>query len=220
VTVPSARCSARARPIAARVPHRPPGARPGHDHDPDPAARKADEPDRRAQPAASHRTHPPAIDVDPGADQPTTPWLPQPDSQRPPAAPRQRDTRSLLPRGPDQRWPRDQVPDDPLARPGVAFLGRAAVDETRVRRPVRRHDHVEEVEFQPAAHRGLPRERDDVSAHARRGRPAGVSPGAPLACATARCDSALSLGRDSRSSFQAGVCRRSSATPARDVKRA
>ena len=74
--------------------------------------------------------------------------------------------------------------DDPLARPGVAFLGRAAVAETRVRRPVRRHDHVEEVEFQPAAHGGLPRECVDVSAHARRGRPAGVSPGAPLACAT------------------------------------
>jgi hypothetical protein len=31
----------------------------------------------------------------------------------------------------------------------VAYVGRAAVDETRVRRPVRRHDHVEEVEFQP-----------------------------------------------------------------------
>jgi hypothetical protein len=46
--------------------------------------------------------------------------------------------------------------DDPLAQPGVAFLGRAAVDETHVRRPVRRHDHVEEVEFQPAAHRALP----------------------------------------------------------------
>ena len=39
------------------------------------------------------------------------------------------------------------MPDDPLARPGVAFLGRATVDETRVRRPVRRHDHVEEVDF-------------------------------------------------------------------------
>jgi hypothetical protein len=65
------------------------------------------------------------------------PWLPQPDSQPPPAAPRQRDARSLLSRGPDQ------------------FLGRAAVAETRVRRPVRRHDHVEEVDFQPAAHRGL-----------------------------------------------------------------
>src|SRR5918993_1272845 len=115
---------------------------------PDPAARKADELDWRAQPSPSDRTHPPAVDVDPDADQPTTPWLPQPDSQRPPATPRQRDTRSLLSRGPDQRWPRDQVPDDRLARPGVAFLGRAAVDETRVRRPVRRHDHVEEVEFQ------------------------------------------------------------------------
>jgi hypothetical protein len=80
VTVPSARCSARARPIAARVHHRPPGARPGHNHDPDPAARKADELNWRAEPAASHRTHPPAVDVDPGACQPTTPWLPQPDS--------------------------------------------------------------------------------------------------------------------------------------------
>jgi hypothetical protein len=101
VTVLSARCSARARPIAARVHHRPHGARPGHDHDPDPAARKADELDWRAQPAHSHRTHPPAVDVDPSADQPTTPWLPQPDSRRPPAAPRQRGTRSLLSHGPD-----------------------------------------------------------------------------------------------------------------------
>jgi hypothetical protein len=59
----------------------------------------------------------------------------------------------------DKRWPRDQVADDPLARPGVAFLGRAAVDETHVRRPVRRHDHVEEVEFQPAATAGCQRAR-------------------------------------------------------------
>src|SRR5918994_7882534 len=117
--------------------------------------RKADELDRRAQPAPrTVRTLRPSPWI--RALTTTTPWLPQPDSQRPPAAPRQRDTRSLLPRGPDQRWPRDHVPDDPLARPGVAFLGRAAIDETRVRRPVRRHDHVEEVEFQPAAHRGLP----------------------------------------------------------------
>jgi hypothetical protein len=48
------------------------------------------------------------------------------------------------------------VADDPRAQPGVAFLGRAAVDETRVRRPVRRHDQVDEVEIQPASHRGLP----------------------------------------------------------------
>jgi hypothetical protein len=39
VTVLGARCSARARPIAARVHHRPPGACLGHDHDPEPAAR-------------------------------------------------------------------------------------------------------------------------------------------------------------------------------------
>jgi hypothetical protein len=32
------------------------------------------------------------------------------------------------------------VADEPLAQPEVAFLGRAAVDETRVRRLVRRHD--------------------------------------------------------------------------------
>jgi hypothetical protein len=43
VTVLNASCSARPRPIAARVHHRPLGARPGDDHDPDPAARKADE---------------------------------------------------------------------------------------------------------------------------------------------------------------------------------
>ena len=43
MTVLGARCSARARPIVARVHHRPPGARPGHDHGPDPAARKADD---------------------------------------------------------------------------------------------------------------------------------------------------------------------------------
>jgi hypothetical protein len=109
VTVLNARCSARARPKAARVHHRPPGARPGHHRDPDPAARKADELDWRAEPAASHRTHPPAVDVDRGAYQPTTPWLPQPDSQRPPAAPRQHDARSLLPAvptsgGPETRW--------------------------------------------------------------------------------------------------------------------
>jgi hypothetical protein len=74
VTVPSARCSARARPIAdgGCTTVRP--LLPGHDHDPDPAARKADEPDWRAQPAPSHA-------VDPDADQPTTPWLPQPDGR-------------------------------------------------------------------------------------------------------------------------------------------
>jgi hypothetical protein len=60
------------------VHHRPPGARPGHDHDPEPAALNADELER-AQHVASQRTHPPAVAVDPGADQPTTPWLPQPD---------------------------------------------------------------------------------------------------------------------------------------------
>jgi hypothetical protein len=73
---------------------------------------------------SSHRTHPPAVDVDSGARQPTTPSLRQPDSQRAPAAPRQRDARSLLPRRPYQRRPRG------------------------------RHDHVEELEFrsaQPAA---------------------------------------------------------------------
>jgi hypothetical protein len=69
VTVPSARCSARARPTAARIHHRPSAARPGHDHDPDPAAHKAAELDPRAQPAASHGPHPPAVAVDPGADQ-------------------------------------------------------------------------------------------------------------------------------------------------------
>jgi hypothetical protein len=52
--VPGVRYSARARPIAARLHHRPPGARRGNDHDdPDPAARKADQLDWRAQPAAS-----------------------------------------------------------------------------------------------------------------------------------------------------------------------
>ena len=110
MTVLTARCSARARPIAARVHHRPPGARPGHDHDPDPAARKADELDWRAQPAASHRTHPPAVDVDPGACQPTTPWLPQPDSsgrrQRRGSVTRRRCSPAVpLSGGPETGWP-------------------------------------------------------------------------------------------------------------------
>jgi hypothetical protein len=35
--------------MAVRVQHRPPGSRPGHDRDPDPAARKADELDWRAR---------------------------------------------------------------------------------------------------------------------------------------------------------------------------
>jgi hypothetical protein len=42
VTVLSAGCSLWC-PIAAIVQHRPPGARPGDDRDPDPAPRKADE---------------------------------------------------------------------------------------------------------------------------------------------------------------------------------
>jgi hypothetical protein len=62
---------------------RPPGARPGYDHDPDPAARKPDDLGWRAQPAPSNGTHSPAVEVDPGTCQPTTPWLPQPDSKRP-----------------------------------------------------------------------------------------------------------------------------------------
>jgi hypothetical protein len=119
VTVLSARCSARACPREARVHHRPPVLVPGHDHDRPP--RKADERDRRAQPAASHRTHPPAVDIDPGADQPTTLWLPQPDSQRPPAAPRQRDARSLLPRA-----PRPAVAPRPGGRRTVAYAAGAA----------------------------------------------------------------------------------------------
>jgi hypothetical protein len=144
VTVLSARTS-----IAARVYHRSGGAGPGHDHDPDPAPRKADELDRRAQPAPSHRTHPPAVDVHPGADPPTTPRLPEPGSLRPTA--RQRDARSRLARGPDQRWPQDQAPDE--AWPSLKWHSTAAPPSTRtrVRRPVRRHDHLEEVELQPAA---------------------------------------------------------------------
>jgi hypothetical protein len=105
---------------AARVHHRPPAARPGHDHEPDPPARKTDELDRRAQRAPSHRTHPPAAAVEPGADQPTTPWLPQPDSQRP----RQRrgsvtrgDCSRAVPTsgGPETSWPTNPCP----ARGGI-----------------------------------------------------------------------------------------------------
>jgi len=157
VTVLSARCSARARPITARVHHRPPGARPSHDHDPDPAARKADELDWRAQPAASHRTYLPAVDVEPGADPPTTPWLPQPDSQRPPGERRGSVTRGrCAPAVPTSGRPETGWP--PIPWPGLEWHSSAAQPSTRLRlrRPVRRHDHVEEVEFQPAAHRGLP----------------------------------------------------------------
>jgi hypothetical protein len=173
VTVLSARTS-----IAARVYHRSGGAGPGHDHDPDPAPRKADELDRRAQPAPSHRTHPPAVDVHPGADLPTTPRLPELGSQRPTA--RQRDARSRLARGPDQRWPQDQAPDE--AWPSLKWHSTAAQPSTRtrVRRPVRRHDHLEEVEFQPAAPRGLP---------------ASASMSAPVTLARRRNPSVLAVGR-------------------------
>ena len=130
MTVLSARCSARARPIAARVHHRPPGARPGHDHDPDPAERKADELDWRAQPAAPHRTHPPAVAVDPGADQPTTAWLPQPDSSG------RRQRRGSVTRGrcspavPDQRLPETGWPTIPW--PSLEWHSSAVQPSTRL----------------------------------------------------------------------------------------
>ena len=156
MTVLSARSSARARPIAACMHHRPPGARPGHDHDPDTAARKADELDRRAQPAASRRTHPPAVDVDPALTNRPRRGCRSPIRSGPWAAPRQRDARSLLPRGPDQRWPETTWPTNP--RPSLKWDFSAVQPSTRLADgvPSAHHDHVEGVEFQPAAHRGSP----------------------------------------------------------------
>ena len=205
MTLLGARCSARARPIAARVHHRPPGARPGHDRDPDPAARKADELDWRAQPAPSHRTHPPAVAVDPGADQPTTPWLPQPDSsgrrQRRGSVTRRRcsppSLRAVAPRPGGRRFP------------GPAWSG--------VPRPCSRRRDSRTASRPPRPRRGsrIPArsapwvcsERVDVSAaHARRGRRAVVHCAARSLPLRATCGSDRRTRRDAcPSSSGAGV---------------
>jgi hypothetical protein len=182
-----------------------PGARPGDDHDPDPAARKAHEPDWRAQPAPSHPT---AVDVDPGADPPTTPWLPQPDSQRPPGERRGSVTRGRCsPAVPTM--PRDQVAADPLAQPGVAFLGRAAVDETPVTasRPPPRPRRGSQTPARSAPWAAS--ERVNVSAaHARRGRGSEArrrrGDAAALGLGSTR---RLRRGRDDRISSGASVSR-------------
>ena len=67
--------------------------------------------------------------------------------------------------GPETSWPT-------IPRPRLESHSAAVQPSTRlrVRRPVRHHDHVQEIEFQPAAHRGVASERVDISAaHARKG---------------------------------------------------
>jgi hypothetical protein len=56
--------------------------------------------------AAGGLAHSPAVDVDPGADQPTTPWLSQPDSQRRGSVTRGRCSPAVpTSGGPETRWP-------------------------------------------------------------------------------------------------------------------
>ena len=134
-----------------------------------PVARNADDPDCRVRPAPSHRTHPPAVEVDPGADQPGTPSLPQPDSQRP------RGERASVTRGrcspvvADRRWPRDQAADEPW--PGLKWHSSAPQPSTRlrVRRRIRRHNHAEEAEIPARGAPSVDSERVNVgAAHALR----------------------------------------------------
>jgi hypothetical protein len=105
--------------LSARTPSA--RAPPGHDRDPDPAAPKAHAPDGRAQPAPPHRTHPPAVEGDPGADQPTTPVAAAAEFASGRRQRRGSATQGHRPRPPDQRSPRDQLADDPVASPDLPF---------------------------------------------------------------------------------------------------
>jgi hypothetical protein len=153
--------------LSARTPSA--RAPPGHDRDPDPAAPKADEPDGRAQPAPPHRTHPPAVEVDPGADQPTTPVAAAAEFASGRRQRRGSVTQGHRPRPPDQRSPRDQLADDPVASPDLPFP--AVQPSTRRAHgvPSAATTTSRKSNSHCAAHRELPARRVNVSAaHARR----------------------------------------------------